>query len=748
MSEWRQRTHSSGREGQSAFRHDQQPRSSDRSRRDQPGQYPHQPRQQGPAPPAWGQHNSRTADAGPSASRPAAEMTVAEAPPKSSAWTSRQRSGAAASTGAKPSENSFQPASIRQGSIQEEAGRAQDPFAATQQPAPGSSNPGSTRATPANGTAPAPAQHRQSRQEGPSSPLPEAPAPLRPAWKTAIPAAVLGQSGAQASRMASGGASQPSAASGSTASSLDAVLSPKRHGLQQTELSPSLPAASAPASSHGHSAPNGPLCGNSLQHSSGTARVAGAQRGGAGVGPAGGAEALLVRTAPGTAQTLPGRSRLAIRAEQSPKHGALADEVAAANTSLRLQPRGLVNTGNLCFMNSILQALMGGGIFCYILQTLKAAAPQLPESQYPLLHAFSELAKSFAVLAAEPVPNGTASSDQSGAKKDQGSRAAAVLGGQPLMPSMMFNLLGTFNPNNARPSATTAVGTPPGKPPTMAERLSARLPTSAQREQEDAHEFFNFLVDETHKELLRLRSAHASALGDSGAAQMEEMDDEEGGWKRQGRGRKRAVTRGHTVVQGGETLATAMFGGATRSEVRTAGVPASATLQPFTHLQLDILPPHVNSLADAFEFLIAAEDIEGYKLDNGRIVTASKAQRLHKLPRILVLHLKRFTVNLAGFAKLHKPVHFDAILQLKRGWLSDGCQWAGRGTGKGKLPEYDLMATVSHHGRVLSSGHYTADVRQPDLQWLRFDDTQVSLVPPNRVLDERSAYLLFYKLRM
>ena len=64
-------------------------------------------------------------------------------------------------------------------------------------------------------------------------------------------------------------------------------------------------------------------------------------------------------------------------------------------------------------------------------------------------------------------------------------------------------------------------------------------------------------------------------------------------------------------MQGGETLATAIFGGATRSEVRTAGVPASATLQPFTHLQLDILPPHVNSLADAFEFFIAAEDIEG-----------------------------------------------------------------------------------------------------------------------------------------
>ena len=63
--------------------------------------------------------------------------------------------------------------------------------------------------------------------------------------------------------------------------------------------------------------------------------------------------------------------------------------------------------------------------------------------------------------------------------------------------------------------------------------------------------------------------------------------------------------------QGGETLASAIFGGAMRSEVRTAGVPASATIQPFTHLQLDILPPPVTSLMDAFEFLTSAEDLEG-----------------------------------------------------------------------------------------------------------------------------------------
>lgn len=57
------------------------------------------------------------------------------------------------------------------------------------------------------------------------------------------------------------------------------------------------------------------------------------------------------------------------------------------------------------------------------------------------------------------------------------------------------------------------------------------------------------------------------------------------------------------------------------------------------------------------------------------------------------------------------------------------------------------MATVSHHGRVLSSGHYTADVKQADGRWLRFDDNNVSVVPQPRVLDVQAAYLLFYQLR-
>lgn len=36
---------------------------------------------------------------------------------------------------------------------------------------------------------------------------------------------------------------------------------------------------------------------------------------------------------------------------------------------------------------------------------------------------------------------------------------------------------------------------------------------------------------------------------------------------------------------------------------------------------------------------------------------------------------------------------------------------------------------MSHHGKQAGAGHYTADVKQPDGRWLRFDDASVTAVP-------------------
>ncbi len=69
-------------------------------------------------------------------------------------------------------------------------------------------------------------------------------------------------------------------------------------------------------------------------------------------------------------------------------------------------------------------------------------------------------------------------------------------------------------------------------------------------------------------------------------------------------------------------------------------------------------------------------------------------------------------------------------------------KWVSSGRGA----EYELIATVSHIGRTMSSGHYKADVRQPDGSWLRFDDADVCHVSKADVL-HGLAYMLVYQMR-
>ncbi|KAF3438152.1 hypothetical protein FNV43_RR20908 [Rhamnella rubrinervis] len=48
--------------------------------------------------------------------------------------------------------------------------------------------------------------------------------------------------------------------------------------------------------------------------------------------------------------------------------------------------------------------------------------------------------------------------------------------------------------------------------------------------------------------------------------------------------------------------------------------------------------------------------------------------------------------------------------------------------------KYELVATITHHGREHSKGHYSADARCSNGQWLRFDDASVTAISTSKRL--------------
>lgn len=363
-------------------------------------------------------------------------------------------------------------------------------------------------------------------------------------------------------------------------------------------------------------------------------------------------------------------------------------------TMKRLQPRGLVNTGNLCFLNATLQALLSCPPFFQLLQTLKSR--EIPEAGYPTLHAFVEFVVKFEED--EPI-------DRDLKKNVKATGGIEV--GQSFRPNMFDPVLKSFSPDQP-------------------------LSASGRPRQEDAQEFLSFLMDRLHDELLKLQDRDLNGSGGSKLSLVTVTGDDD--WETVGPKNRTAITRTQTFM---ESELSAIFGGQLRSVVKSRGNKASATIQRFLLLHLDIFPDAVHTVDDALHVFASPESLEDYRVSTGKagVVSASKAVKLQTLSKVLILHLMRFSFGSTGSGKLHKPVVFSPEIVLSRDLLVSP-------TTEGR--RYELVATVSHHGKDPSKGHYTADTKRPNGQWLRFDDAAVSVVGLNKVLHDQ-AYLLFYK---
>ncbi|KAL2157648.1 hypothetical protein VTH06DRAFT_5129 [Thermothelomyces fergusii] len=371
-----------------------------------------------------------------------------------------------------------------------------------------------------------------------------------------------------------------------------------------------------------------------------------------------------------------------------------------------LEPRGLVNTGNMCYMNSVLQVL----IFCipffdFLDQVSKKAAHSF-KSETPLLDAMIMFMREFKAI-------DSATSAELLRKRLKSEEFEKF--GEPFTPEFVYDAIRTL----------------------------PRFASMRRGHQQDAQEFLGFLLEGLHDECVQvMRAAPGSTSSTAPSSSLPSPtssranDAPEGGddWLEVGPRQRSAVTRssGHT-----NTLSpiTKIFGGQLRSELRVPGNKNSVTLEPYQPLQLDIGSPEVRNIVDALKGLTRPEVLHGdFNSPHGKDVRATKQVFIESVPPVLILHLKRFQFDAEGYGgtvKIWKKVGYPLEFEFPREVLSRQTRNSILAENSG-TPRYRLIAVVYHHGKNASGGHYTVDVRRQDgREWIRIDDTVI-----RRVRDE------------
>ncbi|XP_030746503.1 ubiquitin carboxyl-terminal hydrolase 10 [Sitophilus oryzae] len=377
--------------------------------------------------------------------------------------------------------------------------------------------------------------------------------------------------------------------------------------------------------------------------------------------------------------------------------------------TISLQPRGLINQSNYCYINSILQAL----IACPPMYNLLSGLSQNISSNEkrkptPVIDGMCKFVKEFKHLPANMRVSNRRSDGNN--KKDQKKDQSTLINTDiPFEPSWIYKML-----NGIR-----------------TDLIEGR--------QEDAEEFLGCLLNNLNDEMIELIKLVKSET--NGIENSELQDDTMGdddSWQIMGAKNKGSIQR-KTVFE--KTPITDIFGGSLKSKIHRAGDLSTENTQPFLTLQLNI--EKVKTVCEALEALTTKYQLEGLTSSKtNQEVEAWQQVMLDELPVVLVLHLKCFDYQLDGCTKIIKALEFPIDLKIDTKLLS-------LKTNNAKEKQYKLFAVVYHDGKEATKGHYVTDAFHVGYSsWLRYDDSSVKQVQEEQVLNPqgtRVPYLLFYR---
>ncbi|XP_062275132.1 ubiquitin carboxyl-terminal hydrolase 2a isoform X2 [Scomber scombrus] len=242
--------------------------------------------------------------------------------------------------------------------------------------------------------------------------------------------------------------------------------------------------------------------------------------------------------------------------------------------------------------------------------------------------------------------------------------------------------------------------------------------------QQDAQEFLRFLLDGLHNEVNRVTVRPRGTVED-----FDHLADEEKGKKMWSKYLEREDSK---IVD--------LFVGQLKSSLTCSHCGFCSTVfDPFWDLSLPIAKGYGEvSLMDCMRLFTKEDVLDG---DEKPTCYRCKARRrctkkftVQKFPKILVLHLKRFS-EARRTSKLSTFVNFPMKDLDLREFAS----------GSSINAVYNLYAVSNHSGTTMG-GHYTAYCRNPNSgEWYTFNDSRVTPMSSSQVRSS-DAYVLFYEL--
>merc|ERR1719153_1383272 len=243
--------------------------------------------------------------------------------------------------------------------------------------------------------------------------------------------------------------------------------------------------------------------------------------------------------------------------------------------------------------------------------------------------------------------------------------------------------------------------------------------------QEDSQEFLRYLLEGLHEDVNRVltKPTPINTEIDSSLSVCEQAME---AWKR--------------YIRRDDSHLVDLFVGQLKSTLRCSDCShESVTFEPFWDLSLGI-PSRSGevSLTDCLDSFTKEEVLDGDEMPTCEKCKArrrcTKRYSLYRLPKILVVHLKRFSQSDRFKQKLSSTVTFPLTgLSLSR--YTDSVSSS----------TYSCYA-VSNHSGTLYSGHYTAFAKHWQTgQWHSYNDSRVSKCSSSNVITNE-AYLLFFEL--